>query len=184
MIACCAVLLLVPLLLKSRMSQDIPARTAFYILSSGRLLVKIRGDLRHPGIYEVPANTMAIDVIKMAVLKRPLKLTNNSEAHTTLRNGSEIKLELRPDGTHSLKLGYMTVSEQLVLKIPLDIASMSEADFDRLPGVGPALARRIIDYRQNNGGILHVEDLNMVEGIGKKKFAALSGYFQHAETTK
>lgn len=180
----CAALLLIPLILKSRTSQDIPAVTAFHVLSSGRASVKISGDLRHPGIYEVPANVMAIGVINMAVLKHPLKLTNNSEAHTPLRNGSEIKLALRPDGTHSLTLGSMTVSERLVLEIPLDIASMSEADFDHLPGVGPALARRIIEFRQNNGGILLVEDLEKIEGIGEKKYATLSGYFQQAVTTK
>lgn len=179
-----AALLLIPLILKSRTSQDIPAVTAFHVLSSGRASVKISGDLRHPGIYEVPANTMAIGVINMAIPGCQRKLTNGIEAGTPLLNGSAVTLALQPDGLYRITPGSMTVPELLVLRIPLDIASMSEADFDRLPGVGPALARRIIDYRQKNGGILRVEDLNMIEGIGKKKFATLSVYFQQAVTTK
>jgi competence protein ComEA len=71
----------------------------------------------------------------------------------------------------------MPVPERMVLGIPLDISVMSEADFDRLPGIGPALARRIVEYRQNNGGILRVEDLAAVQGIGEKKFNKLRAYF-------
>jgi competence protein ComEA len=61
---------------------------------------------------------------------------------------------------------------------------LNEADFDRLPGVGPALAKRIVEYRQNNGGILRVEDLLAIEGIGEKKYQQLHGYFQQSVITK
>ena len=52
----CAALLFVPVLLKSRTSQELPDRAAFHVLSSGRVLVKVSGDVLHSGIYEVSAN--------------------------------------------------------------------------------------------------------------------------------
>ncbi|MEI7817041.1 MAG: helix-hairpin-helix domain-containing protein, partial [Desulfuromonadales bacterium] len=76
-----------------------------------------------------------------------------------------------------MTLEQMTVSERLVLNIPLDISSMSEIDFDRLPGIGPSLANRIIMHRQNNGGILRLEDLVSIEGIGEKKYKNIKKYF-------
>ena len=175
----CAALLLVPIYMKSRTSQDIPARAAFRALSSGRVSIKVSGAVLHPGVYEVPANSLAVSVIKMAEPLRPLVLhETDSIAATPLRNGSGLKLVLQPDGSYLLVPDQMAVPERLVLGIPLDISAMTEADFDRLPGIGPALAKRIVECRQNNGGVLRVEDLYLVDGIGEKKFNRLLEYFK------
>jgi competence protein ComEA len=71
----------------------------------------------------------------------------------------------------------MSVSERITLGIPLDISVMNEVDFDKLPGIGPALAQRIIEFRQNNGGVLRVTDLAFIEGIGEKKYRKIKEYF-------
>jgi competence protein ComEA len=175
----CAALLFVPVIMKSRTSQDIPAHTAFRALSSGRVSVKVSGDVLHPGIYTVPAKSLAASVINMAEPLRPLKQVIIDPATLPLLNGSAVMLAEQPDGSLLLKVDQMTVPERLVLGISLDIATMNEADFDRLPGIGPALARRIVEYSQNNGGILRVGDLTAVEGIGEKKYKLIRTYFQH-----
>lgn len=176
----CAALLFLPVTMKSRKNQDIPALTAFHALSSGRLLIKVCGDVRHPGIYEVSANSLAESAIKLAEPLRPLKQYKiDTAAARPLLDGSAVKLSLLPDGSPMLTVEQMTVPERLVLGIPLNISTMSEADFDRLPGIGPALARRIIAYRQNNGGILRADDLAAIDGIGEKKYKMIHPYFQH-----
>lgn len=178
--AACAALLFVPVVMKSRKSQDIPALTAFRALSSGMLSVKVSGDVVHPGIYEMPAKSLANSAINMAVPLQPLKQYDTGSATVSpLQNGSAVRLDAQSDGSHLLTVSLMAVSERLVLGIPLDISTMSQTDFDRLPGIGPALAKRIVDYRQNNGGILHVDDLTAVEGIGEKKYKKIRAYFQH-----
>jgi competence protein ComEA len=180
----CAALLFVPVALKNRMSQDVPVHTVFRVLSSGRVSVKISGDVTHPGIYEVPANSLAGSVIKMAIPSRPLNQPLYDPPFRPLLNGSAITLAIKSDGSSLLKTGQMTVPERLVLGIPLDISTMSESDFDRLPGIGPKLARRIIEYRQNNGGNLGVDDLASIEGIGEIKYKMILVYFQHPSITR
>jgi competence protein ComEA len=71
----------------------------------------------------------------------------------------------------------MPAAERLVMGIPLDITTVNEADLDKVPGIGPALARRIVLYRQKNGGSMTVQDLLLVEGIGEKKFKTLRKFF-------
>jgi competence protein ComEA len=175
----CAALLLLSVSMKNRTRQDIPAHAVFRALSSGRVTVKVSGAVLHPGIYTVPANSLAASVINMAEPLHPLKQVIIDPAAGPLLNGSAVTLAVQPDGSLLLTMGQMTVSERLVLGIPLDIATMSEADFDRLPGIGPALAKRIIEYRQNNGGILRIGDLTAIEGIGEKKYKMIRHYFQH-----
>jgi competence ComEA-like helix-hairpin-helix protein len=49
---------------------------------------------------------------------------------------------------------------------PLDVNLASAAEFERLPGVGPALAARIVDLRQREGPFASVDDLRRVRGVG------------------
>lgn len=175
----CAALLFLPVLLKSRKNRDIPALAAFRVLSSGKVSVKVGGDVIHPGIYEVPANSLAVGVINLAEPVYPLKQLVIDPAVCSLRNGSAVILAARPDGSYSLTIDQMSVPERMILGIPLDISTMNEADFDRLPGIGPALSKRIVGYRQNNGGVLRVGDLAAIEGIGEKKLRKVQMYFQH-----
>ena len=58
---------------------------------------------------------------------------------------------------------------------PLNLNAATEAQLEALPGIGPATATRIVEYRKKNGGFKKVEDLMNVKGIGEKSFLKLKG---------
>lgn len=55
----------------------------------------------------------------------------------------------------------------------VNLNSATQAELEKLPGVGPAMAKQIIEYRQKNGGFKKVEELMNVKGIGEKFFLKL-----------
>src|SRR5207302_11351542 len=58
---------------------------------------------------------------------------------------------------------------------PLDLNTASAEQLDALPGVGPATAQKIIDYRQAHGPFRSVDELAGVRGVGPSKLAQLKG---------
>lgn len=151
---------------------------AFSVTSSAGVTVKVSGDVRYPGIYRLSANKLTVDAINMAVPLRPLKKIEPEQMATLPVRGA-MALELHYSTAERAVITVTTISsvERIVLGIPLDINVMTVEDFDRLPGVGAALAQRIISYRQKNGGIMSVEDLRDVEGIGESKYSTLRSFF-------
>lgn len=56
---------------------------------------------------------------------------------------------------------------------PVSLNSATVEQLDTLPGVGPVLARHIVDYRTQHGGFRSVEELREVNGIGDRRFTDL-----------
>ena len=168
----------IPVIYKNR-PKGINSGAAFSLNSSATgNYVRVRGDVRHPGIYPINDKSMTADVIKLAEpLTYPKTFLPQGIETSAIKTGADISFELRNNDSAFITSGSLPVKQRLALGIPLNINLMTEADFDLIPGIGPALARRIFEYRRKNGGSMTVRDLLQVEGIGDKKFLALRRYF-------
>jgi competence protein ComEA len=64
----------------------------------------------------------------------------------------------------------------LSLLLLLNLNTATKADLERLPGIGPVLAERIIEFRKKKGGFKRLEELLAVPGISEGKWQALRRY--------
>jgi competence protein ComEA len=62
------------------------------------------------------------------------------------------------------------------LMLVLNLNTATPRQLEALPGVGPVLARRIVDFREKRGGYKRIEELLAIPGISEKKWKALRAY--------
>ncbi len=177
-----ALVVAVPVVMKSRPGVSERAPAAFSVLSSSRCRVSVSGDVRHPGVYSGGVNLMADGVILMAEPLRPFsRLLPAESAAVPLHDGEALQVLIDGVGTARVTRQTMPARQRLVLGIPLDLNRVTVDDLDQVPGIGPVMAGAIVKWRQNNGGHMAVTDLMKVEGIGEKKYSSLKRYFQPVE---
>jgi competence protein ComEA len=88
-----------------------------------------------------------------------------------IASGSERATTVNPSPVVSLSDQQSTVAApKRSYKGLLDLNRATDQDFDALPGIGPRLAERIMEYRQSVGAFHSLDELRAVKGIGKKKF--------------
>ncbi|MEZ5318625.1 MAG: helix-hairpin-helix domain-containing protein [Vicinamibacterales bacterium] len=75
--------------------------------------------------------------------------------------------------TVGLDARQQSTAKPTVEPVVVNLNTASAADLEKLPGVGPAMAARIVEYREKNGGFKKVEELMNVKGIGEKTFLKL-----------
>jgi competence protein ComEA len=83
-----------------------------------------------------------------------------------LRSGDSIVLD--SSGT-VVSVSRISGIKSLALRIPIGINSASIKDLEALPGIGPKLAGRIVEYRNLNGPFKAIDELRNIDGIEEKK---------------
>ena len=102
---------------------------------------------------------------------------NKAGGLTNLADAGAINLaEPLTDGQHiHIPTKEISLQAQSISTASSDLANINTADAERLEtlkGIGPALAQRIIEYREQNGAFQSIDELKNVRGIGQKKFDA------------
>ena len=80
--------------------------------------------------------------------------------------------------TTTSKSANSTASSQPVTIPMININTAGLSELDLLPGVGPAYAQRIVDYRTSHGGFKTIDEIKNVKGIGDATFAKMKQYLK------
>lgn len=139
---------------------------------SGELVVDMEGKVRRPGIVRVPAGSRVMDAVAAAGGALPGTDTSALNLARLLVDGEQIFVGIPPPpGAEPSGGGASSASGGPVDQIDLNTATVQQ--LEQLPGVGPVLAQRIVDYRAEHGGFGSIDELRQVTGIGDQRFADL-----------
>src|SRR4051794_7060594 len=140
------------------------------------LVVDVAGEVRRPGVYRVPAGSRAdLAVQRAGGVTRRAESTGVNLA-MPLHDGQQIVVPRHgagPAGAGAPAAGAPQ-GEGTPPSQPISLSSATVEQLDTLDGIGPTLAGRIVQYRDAHGGFRSFEELRQVDGIGDKRYAALS----------
>ncbi|GAC1428936.1 MAG: hypothetical protein NVSMB5_23550 [Candidatus Velthaea sp.] len=158
------------------------------------VIVYVAGEVVHPGVYAFTHDARATDALARAGGAKPDADLVSVNLAALLHDGDEIAVPKvgaalprarrsappRASRSHATRRTPRSRPHQRattpVDTQPVDLNSATEAELQQLPGVGPALAARIVAYRESNGAFTAVDELADISGITPNLLDAIVPY--------
>lgn len=145
------------------------------------VIIHITGSVKNPGIVKLKEGSRIEDAIESAGgLTENADITKVNLAYV-VEDGTKIKIpsaseeDIGDEDIIDSKSGDNIIIEENAVPLnnstqTININKATEKEFETLPGIGPSLASKIIEYRNQNGKFESIEDIKNVNGIGDNKY--------------
>ncbi|WP_347401139.1 ComEA family DNA-binding protein [Microbacterium esteraromaticum] len=138
------------------------------VLGGAELYVHVLGEVVNPGLYILEADARLVDALAAAGGTRENADLQAVNLARPLSDGEQLVVpEIGADPPAGAGSGGIGTDGLI------DLNTADQAALETLPRIGPALAQRIIDWREENGRFRSVDDLQAVPGIGEKLLAGV-----------
>ena len=149
------------------------------------VIIHITGSVKNPGIVKLKEGSRIEDAIESAGgLTENADITKVNLAYV-VEDGTKIKIpsaseeDIGDEDIIDSKSGDNIIIEENAVPSnnspqTININKATEKEFETLPGIGPSLASKIIEYRNQNGKFESIEDIKNVNGIGDNKYEKIN----------
>lgn len=154
-----------PILLSTSTPQSEQVATATPYM----IRVYVSGAVQHPDVYTLPQDSIVKDALQSAGGATEEADLERINLALPVSDGQQVHVPRLGDDTSPVEppSGLPAAAS----KVNINTADL--AALESLPGIGPSLAQRIIDYRQSNGPFGRIEDVMDVPGIGEATFEGM-----------
>jgi competence protein ComEA len=132
-------------------------------------VVHVAGDVRRPGVYRLPAGSRVTDAVKRAGGFAGGANEDAINLAARLSDGQQVVVP----GTGAAAAGSADGQSG-----PISLGSATVEQLDGVEGIGPVTARKIVEFRDQHGGLSSVEQLDQVDGIGPSTMQTLRSALQ------
>ena len=157
---------------------------------SGQIVVDVDGAVAHPGLYKLPPDSRVQAALAAAGGLSPQADVHRINRAAKLHDGQKLYVLSQGESTppQAASSGQGCEGQSCTSSDGADAGSDTEGQglvnintanatqLTQLPGIGPAIAQKIIDYRTANGPFTSVDDLTKVPGIGAAKLAQIKSH--------
>jgi competence protein ComEA len=138
----------------------------------GDIVVDVAGAVRRPGVYRLPAGARVVDAIERAGGAAGGALLEGINRAARLADGQQVMVPKWGSG------GSIAATGLAAEDAPISLGSASVEQLDTIDGIGPVTAAKIVEYRDQHGGLASVDQLDRVSGIGPATMESLRARLQ------
>lgn len=142
-------------------AEEAPIDQAGSFSVSGEIFIHVVGEVQNPGLFELSYGARVRDVIDAAGGFTADAVQSSVNLARLVSDGEQVVILADSQMATATNDGFISLNRA------------TSSQLEQLPGIGPALAGRIIDYRAEIGSYASVEQLLEVTGIGAKLFSQL-----------
>ncbi len=137
----------------------------------GDIVVDVAGAVRRPGVYRMPAGARVVDAVERAGGAAAGAMLEAVNRAARLTDGQQVVVPER-GATNSAAAGTAAASG------PIGLGAATVEQLETIDGIGPVTAQKIVEYRDQQGGLASVEQLDEVSGIGPATMESLRARLQ------
>ena len=136
------------------------------------LVVHVAGEVREPGVYELPAGSRVDDAVERAGGVSDAAVPDAINLAAKLADGQQVVVPARAPG------GGVATASATAEDGPISLGTATVEQLDTIEGIGPVTAGDIVQYRDEHGGLSSVDELDQISGIGPATMEALRDRLQ------
>ena len=147
------------------------------------MLVYVAGAVAHPGLYTLREGARAVDAVARAGGLRADADPAGVDLAEPLLDGEEVAAPVagaRRSAAHGIRkpAGRTRARKKKALAVaePIDLNTADASALALLPGIGPEMARRLVEFRQANGDFASLDELADVAGMSQSRINAVTPY--------
>ena len=146
--------------------------------SSEDVVVDVAGEVRDAGVYRMPAGSRVNDAVARAGGATGAANLAAINLAARLGDGQQVVVPGKATATASTGSADPAAAGDAPAAGPISLGSATVADLDTIEGIGPVTAQKIIEFRDQHGGVSSVDQLSQISGIGPATMQSLRAGLQ------
>jgi len=130
-------------------------------------VVDVAGAVRRPGVYRLPAGARVVDAIARAGGPTDRAMPAGINRAARVVDGQQVVVPERGPG------GVAAVAGSAVEDGPIGLGGATVEQLETIDGIGPVTAAKIVEFRDEHGGLASIDQLDQVSGIGPATMESL-----------
>lgn len=140
------------------------------------VVVDVAGAVADPGVYRLPAGSRVNDAVQRAGGATARAAVESINLAARLTDGQQVVVPEKAGGSAATAAPSSAATGEQAG--PINLGSATVEQLDTIEGIGPVTAQKILEFRDQHGGISSIDQLDQIDGIGPATMQTLRSSLQ------